>query len=63
MKPSYTINRLYDEYRECCPDSQLSLRAIRNAVKDGSLPSVPCGNRNLVRWDVFEKWTEGRLNE
>ena len=56
MYPSYTIEKLYALHKEACPDSQLSKRAIRQAVNNGSLPSVKVGNRHLVRVDLFEAW-------
>ena len=59
MYPSYTIEKLYALHKAECPDSQLSKRAIRQAVADGSLPSVKIGNRHLIRVDVFEKWQGG----
>lgn len=59
--PLLTAKKLYLHHREMCPDSLLSERAIRMAIKDGSLPSVPSGNRRLVRLDVFEAWTRGEV--
>lgn len=59
--PLLTAKRLYLRHKADCPESLLSERAIRNAIKDGSLPSVPCGNRRLVRVDVFERWTKGEI--
>lgn len=59
--PLLSAKRLYQLHKTACPDSLLSERAIRMAIKDGSLPSVPCGNRRLVRLDVFEAWTRGEV--
>ena len=59
MYPSYTIEKLYDLHKKACPDSQLSKRAIRQAVADGALPSVKVGNRHLIRIDLFEAWQGG----
>ena len=57
--PLLTAKKLYLIHKEECPNSLLSERCIRNAIRDGSLPSVPCGNRNLVRLDIFDRWTAG----
>ena len=59
MIPSYSIDRLYQLHKKSCPDSMLSKRAIREAVRSGELPSVKSGNRRLIRLDVFEKWQGG----
>ena len=60
MYPSYTIEKLYALHKETCPDSQLSKRAIRQAVNDGVLPSVKIGNRRYIRSDLFEAWQGGK---
>ena len=59
MSPLYTAGRLYERHKRNCPDSQLSLRAIRSAVRSGELPSIRAGNRRLVSWDVFSEWLKG----
>ncbi len=60
MNSVHTANKLYELHKKAHPDSQLSLRAIRTAIKSGELPSIKAGNRRLVDWDVFTGWLEGR---
>ena len=62
MIPSYSIKKLYALHKSECPDSQISLNAIREAVNSGQLPFIEVGNRKLIRLDVFEKWQSGSLN-
>ena len=61
MIPSYSIKKLYALHKRDCPDSQISLNAIREAVNSGRLPFIEVGNRKLIRLDVFEKWQSGSL--
>jgi hypothetical protein len=56
-----TVPKLYKKHKAECPDSVLSLRAIRNACKGGQLPFVQSGNRTLVAWENFEKFLSGDL--
>lgn len=56
-----TIPKLYKKHRAECPDSVLSLRAIRNACNEGKLPHIKSGNRVLVSVDNFEKFLSGDL--
>lgn len=61
---SYTIRRLHAIHKEQFPDSMISEKMIRAAVKDGSLPAVMAGNRALIAWQTFEDWRQGKaLNE
>lgn len=57
-----TIPKIYKKHRTECPDSVLSLRAIRNACKNGELPHIKSGNRVLVSVDNFEKFLSGNLD-
>lgn len=61
--PMYTTRRLLERHKEHSPDSMLTERTIRNAIKNGELPSIKSGNRSLVRFDIFEKWLRGELCE
>lgn len=56
-----TVPKLYKKHRAECPDSVLSLRAIRNACIDGKLPFIKSGNRTLISVDNFEKFLSGDL--
>lgn len=56
---SLTIRRILKRHKEECPDSMISERAIRNAVRCGELPSVKVGNRSLIAWQSFEAWRKG----
>ena len=58
---SFTIRRIYRIHKTENPDSMLSEKGIRAAVKDGSLPSLRVGNRVLIAWQTFEKWRSGEL--
>lgn len=59
--PSLTIRKLFERHRAENPDSAISEKAIRAAVRDGSLPHIKVGNRCLICWDVFESWRRGEL--
>jgi excisionase family DNA binding protein len=56
MSPAYTIPRLIEHYKGLFPDSQLSERAIRQAVKNGNLRAVFVGTRALITTENFERW-------
>ena len=56
-----TINKLFQKHKDAYPDSALSLKAIRRAVKSGELPSVESGNRKLICEERFDEWLSGRL--
>lgn len=56
-----TVPKLYRRHKSECPDSALSLRAIRNACKSGNLPCIKSGNRVLVSVENFEKYLAGDL--
>ena len=55
-----TINKLFQKHKDAYPDSALSLKAIRRAVKSGELPSVESGNRKLICEENFNKWLKGK---
>lgn len=59
----YSIKRLVEIHKKACPDTMLSERAVRNAVRCGQLPSIKSGNRYLIRADVFDKWLRGGLDD
>ena len=59
MATLLSIKRTYERHRRDNPMSVLSERAIRRAVKDGSLPSIPVGNKALVCWETFDQWVRG----
>lgn len=63
MKPSYTVDKLFAVHKRECPDSMISKRAIREAVRSGELPCIKSGNRSLIQLDVFERWLKGELHE
>lgn len=56
---SYTIRKIHEIHLQENPDSMVSEKMIRAAVKDGSLPAVWAGNRALVSWVTFENWRQG----
>lgn len=58
---SYSIRKLHEIHRKENPDSMLSEKAIRMAVKKGDLPSIRVGNRVLISWQTFEAWRQGEL--
>lgn len=60
--PSLTIRKTYDRHKAESPDSLISERMIRAAVRSGDLPAVHVGNRALICWDTFEAWRRGELN-
>lgn len=60
--PSLTIRKLFARHRAEQPDSEISEKGIRMAVKSGDLPSVKVGNRALISWKTFEAWRRGNLN-
>ncbi len=60
--PFYSVEKLYDEHKKLCPQSMLSKRAIRDAVRSGELPSIKSGNRNLICLATFESWRKGELH-
>lgn len=61
--PMYTVRKLLEIHRKDSPDSMLSERTIRNAVRSGKLPSIKSGNRSLIRLDIFEQWLRGEFRE
>ncbi|MDI9493759.1 MAG: hypothetical protein QM289_04670 [Bacillota bacterium] len=63
MAALYTINKIYKKHHQEYPDSVLSERAIRLAIKRGELPSIKTGNRALVCGEVFEQWIKGELKD
>ena len=63
MAALYTINKIYKKHHQEYPDSVLSERAIRLAIKRGELPSIKTGNRALACGEVFEQWIKGELKD
>lgn len=61
MAEFLALNPTYHKHKELCPKSQLSKRAIKLAIESGELPVIKVGNRNLINWEVFERWTRGEL--
>jgi hypothetical protein len=59
MSPAYTIPRLIAEHKRAYPESCLSERAIRRAIKTGELKAVFSGNRALITLEAFEHWLGG----
>ena len=59
--PSLTIRKTFDRHKQENPDSMISEKAIRAAVKKGDLPSITVGNRVLISWQTFEAWRQGEL--
>lgn len=57
--PSLTIRKLYARHKLEEPDSMISEKLLRAAVRSGELPSITVGNRALVSWAVFERWRNG----
>jgi len=43
------------------PSSILSERAVRQAVREGNLPSINAGIKQLVCYETFEKWLRAEL--
>lgn len=62
VSPSLTIRKTFERHRAENPDSQVSEKAIRRAVRTGELPSIQAGNRALICWDTFEAWRRGDLS-
>lgn len=61
MKGSFTIRKTHEMHKEECPESMISEKAIRQAVKSGDLPAARVGNRALISWETFEAWRQGDL--
>lgn len=61
--PSLTIRKTYARHKQECPESLISEKAIRDAVRSKELPSIHAGNRALIAWDTFEAWRRGELND
>lgn len=59
--PSLTIRAMHKKHKQENPDSMISEKAIRQAVKSGDLPSAKVGNRALISWETFEAWRQGDL--
>lgn len=62
MAALFTINRIYAKHKNDYPESLLSERAIRRAVKSGDLPVIYSGNRALVSYDTFTNWLYGSVH-
>lgn len=60
--PSLTIRATHERHKQENPDSMISEKMIRAAVKSGDLPSVKAGNRALISWQTFENWRQGSLS-
>jgi hypothetical protein len=61
MAAVMSIKRTYEKHRRENPESILSERAIRQAVKNRSLPSINAGAKALICTDTFDKWIKGEL--
>lgn len=61
MATVLSIKKTYERHRRENPDSILSERAIRLAVKNGSLPYINAGSKALICDETFEKWLKGQL--
>lgn len=59
--PSLTIRKTLVRHKSEQPDSMISEKMLRAAVRSGELPSIPCGNRRLISWETFERWRNGEL--
>ena len=59
--PSLTVRKLLARHKSENPQSMISEKMLRTAVRTGDLPSIPCGNRRLISWEVFERWRTGEL--
>ena len=60
--PSLTIRKLLQRHREENPETCISEKMLRAAVRSGSLPCVNAGNRSLISWQTFENWRAGTLS-
>lgn len=58
-----SIRAIYELHKKECPDSMLSERAIRQAVKAGDLPSISAGNRSLINTETFSAWLRGERRD
>lgn len=58
----YTIRKLHELHKQENPDSMLSEKAIRMAIKTGSLPAIFVGNRAITSWYAFEQWLHNGLS-
>lgn len=56
-----SISKTYKRHKQDHPDSALSERAIRLAIKGNELPVIRAGNRSLICDEVFELWLRGGL--
>lgn len=64
MQTSFlTIRQLYRRHKEENPDSVLGEKAIRSAVKDGSLKHRTVGTRVYVEYGAFIEWLKGGCDE
>ncbi|MCI7301547.1 MAG: hypothetical protein SOR93_06450 [Clostridiales Family XIII bacterium] len=66
MKRIRTIDQAYDEIKAKDPQTAISRYLVRQMVKQGTVPSLPSGNKRLVDVDVLERKIEeltGRLAE
>ena len=58
-----SISKTYKRHKQDHPDSALSERAIRLAIKGNELPVIRAGNRALICDEVFERWLRGGLRD
>lgn len=46
-----TAKEIAKEFKELDPETCISESTIRRLVKEGTLPSIPVGNKNLINLD------------
>lgn len=51
-----TINQAYEEIKRNDPKSALTKNLLRKLVKDGTIPSVKSGNRQLISLEAVERY-------
>ncbi|GAB1476447.1 hypothetical protein MASR2M70_12810 [Bacillota bacterium] len=58
-----SISKIHKKHLTEHPDSILSERAIRQAVKSGTLPVIWAGNRALICDVTFDYWIKGGVHK
>lgn len=56
-----SIKKIHTKHRVENPESTLSERTIRQAVRNGNLPSIQAGTKKLICEEIFEKWLRGEI--
>lgn len=57
-----TIPKAFEEIKQVDPDTDLTLRALRRMVNNGSIPTVQVGRKRLVDLDLLFDTLSGYNN-